>query len=318
MTAIRLPVRQGTDAWLAARRLGVTSTDIPAILGIDPWGRAEADVALEKATGERAELDPASARRLRLGKKLEEAVRSEDEIEHGIRERRVNQLLRMAEIEWALTSLDFERVGERTIVEAKISASRRRFDGDLPEDIEAQCRWQMGVAGYPRLHVAVLRFGQTLECYDLEHDEETFRGLVRIAGDFWTRYQAGAPLAQSAGSVKRRYPSDNGAEMLADTELADTVHRLLALRAQRRDIEAEEDRAEVALKSRMGEFTTLRGPDFRVVWKRTKDGVATDWKAVADAAIAPLPETERAALVGRFTTVRPGFRPLRVVSDKED
>ena len=72
-----------------------------------------------------------------------------------------------------------------------------------------------------------------------------------------------------------------------------------------------------AIEGRMGDAAVMTGPGFRVTWKRTKDREETDWKAVAAELIAPLPEPDRAAVVGRHVTVRPGFRPLRVTSDKE-
>lgn len=305
-----------TDAWRQARRDYITSTDLPVILGLSPF-RVEADLAAEKRGEEREDDDPARARTLRLGQSMEAIVRREDEIEHGIRLRRVNRFLIHPEIAWAATSLDFERVGERCIVEAKTSRSRRWDDG-LPQDVEAQVRWQMGVAGYPRAHVALLRSGSELECFDLDHDDATFRGLVAIAADFRARLAAGGPFAESADSLKRRYPADNGAEMLADAELSAAVHALVELRERRKRLEADEARIETAIKARMGEFAALVGSGFRVSWKRSKDIETIDWKALADSLLRSMPETERAALVGLHTTVRQGFRPFRVVLDKED
>ena len=50
MTAVRLPVRQGSQEWLDYRRTVITATDIPVLLGISPY-RCEADLADEKLTG---------------------------------------------------------------------------------------------------------------------------------------------------------------------------------------------------------------------------------------------------------------------------
>lgn len=314
MTA--LAIRRDTPEWLEARREYITSTDVPVILGLSPY-KVEADLAVEKM-GEPDADDPATARRKRLGKLLEAIVREEDQVEHGIKVRAVNRFIVSRTIPWAATSLDFERVGERVIVEAKTSRSAKRFtEGELPQDVEAQVRWQMGVAGYPLAHVAVLRYGSELECFDVEHDEPTFQGLVEIAADFRDRLAAGGPFAQSKESVKRRFPTDNGAEMVADDELEARVAGLIALREQRKKLEAEEEAFESAIKGRMGEFAVLRGKGFSVTWKRTKDTTTVDWKSAADGLLRQMPETEREAFVGLHTTVRPGFRPFRVVLDKE-
>lgn len=302
--------------WLTERRAGISSTDLPIILGLSPY-RSEASLAREKLDGEEQPTDEAQERRFRFGLALEAVIRAEDELEHGIRLRRINGLIHHRELPWAITSLDFERVGERTIVEAKSTRSGRWDDG-LPQDVEAQVRWQMGVARYPRAHVAALRHGSELTCFDVEHDEATFTGLVRIAEDFRARLAAGGPFAENAESVKRRYPSDSGAEMAADAELTILVRTLVALREQRRGTERAEADIETAIKSRMGAVAILNGEGFHITWKRTKDVEQTDWRAVADGLLRQLPETERTALVGLATTVRPGFRPFRVVTDKED
>lgn len=315
MTA--LAIRRDTDEWLEWRRSVITSTDIPVILGLSPY-KVEADIAAEKAGGSPPVDDAETAQRKRLGKALEDVVRDEDALKHSIAIRRVLRPFVHPRIDWAGTSLDFERVGERVIVEAKTSRSNRRFvEGELPQDVEAQVRWQMGVAGYPLAHVAVLKYGAELECFDVEHDQDTFDGLVDIAADFRTRLAAGGPFAQSKDSVKHKYPRDNGAEMLADEQVEADVAGLVATRERRKQLEADEERLETAIKARMGDFAVLVGKGFRVTWKRTKDSETTDWKSVATGLLTTLPEPERVALVGIATTVRPGFRPFRVVLDKE-
>lgn len=308
---------QRTPAWHEVRRAGISSTDVPVILGLSPY-KSEGALAREKlGTPDPETSDPKRDRAMRLGLALESIVRDEDQAEHGIRLRRVNRLMRHPTLEWAMTSLDFERVGERCIVEAKTSRAGRWDDG-LPQDVEAQVRWQMGVAGYPRAHVALLRSGSDLVCFDVEHDADTFDGLVLIAEDFRRRLADGGPFAENAASVKARYPRDDGSEIEADADVAEAVRSLVDLRRRRKALEHDEEVIETAIKSRMADATSLIGPGFRVTWKRTKDQSTTDWKSVADGLLRQLPETEREALVGLSTTVRPGFRPMRVVMTKGD
>lgn len=307
-----LAVRPGTDEWRAVRRASITSTDIPILLGLSPY-KSEGQLAREKL----GEAEPEEeTRRMRLGRALEVVIRAEDETEHGIRLRRVNRILTHSRIAWAKTSLDFERVGEKVIVEAK-SSSAGRWDEGLPQDIEAQVQWQMAVGGYPRAHIAALRFGSELACFDLDADPALFDNLVAVATDFRRRLADGGPFAESAASLRQRYPSDDGTEAIADTETAEAVAELLATRTSRKSLEATEEALEVAIKGRMGTAAVLIGHGFRVTWKRTKDSETVDWKSVATGLLTTLPETERVALVGLATTVRPGFRPLRVVADKE-
>ncbi len=310
-----LAVRKDTDAWLEERRHYITSSAIPVILGLSPY-RCEQDL-VDEMSGKVEEVDAKRERMFRLGHLLEAVIREEDQIEHGIKLRSVNRFIVSATIPWAATSLDFERVGERCIVEAKSSRARRWEDG-LPQDVEAQVRWQMGVAGYPKAHIAVLRHGSELDCFDVDHDDATFDNLVTVAGDFYARWQAGGPFAQNSESLKRNHPADNGTEMVADYSLTEAVHRLAELRERKREIEGQEEAAESAIKTRMGDFAVLRGSGFHATWKRTKDREEIDWRSCADGLLRQLPETERTALVGLYTSVRPGFRPFRLVFDKED
>lgn len=311
-----LALKRDTDEWLEARRSFITSTAIPIILGLSPY-RCEADLAAEMDGATEPAPDPKRERLFRLGHALEPVIRAEDEAEHGIRIRRVNRFIVSPDIPWAATSLDFERVGERCIVEAKSTRSRRVDDG-LPQDWEAQVRWQMGVAGYPRAHVAVLRSGSELECFDVEHDPDVFAGLVDVAADFMRRRQLGGPFSQTLDSLRRRYPEDDGTEMEADDDLETAVAALAAIRRTAEDISTKADALEIAIKTRMGEAARLRGRGWRITWKRGKDRTETDWKLLSAGLLRALPEDEQAVLIGLHSEVKPGARPFRLYLEKGD
>lgn len=302
MTAVRL----GSDEWLATRRECVTGTDIPILLGVSPW-KSEAALADEKRGI--VEPEPESVA-MRIGRAMEDIVRDEYQRETGRRLRHVRRLMRHPRYAWAAASLDFETVGERRIVEAKTTG--RRSDDEVPQDWEAQVRWQMGVAGYPVADISALYGGRELRIFTVEHDPALFDGLLDVAADFRRRLAEGGPFAHDAASLRRAYPRDDGTEIVADADLAAAVEHLWALRGQRKALEEREDILETAIKTRMGPATRLVGPDFTVVWKRTADRREVDWKSLAEVALTRYGETERAALVAEHETVREGFRPFRV------
>ncbi|MHB8398413.1 MAG: lambda-exonuclease family protein [Candidatus Limnocylindrales bacterium] len=312
-TAVRTGLRQGTPAWAEARRSLITSTAIPVLLGLSPF-RCEADLADEMRSGIRQE----SSLRMRVGSALEDLIASEYTRTTGRPVQRMRDLIRHPSIEWAAASVDRRVVGEHRAVELKWTGSRTRFADGLPQDVEAQVVWALGVLGWERSDVAVLLGGEDLKVFKVEADPVLFANLVKVAEDFRRRLEAGGPFARDAARIRRDFPSDNGAEMLADGQLAGAVDELVRIRAERRHLEELEEGFETAIKARMGEVAVLRGDGFHVTWKRTKDREETDWRSLADGLLRTLPETERAAFVGLHTTVRPGFRPLRVVIDKED
>jgi len=306
-------IRQGTPEWLAARRELITATDIPVLLGISPY-RSEQDLADEK----RGLLEPQEpSLRMRIGTALEPMIAAEYSRQTGRRLRRFHGLVHHPTIAWAAASPDYGAVGERLDVELKWSGSRSRFADGLPPDIEAQVAWQLGVMGYPAADVAVL-LADELRIFHQAHDAATFAGLVDIAADFRRRLEAGGPFAQSAESIKRRHPADDGTELMADQELEQAVAALIAIRDRKALLARDEEALENAIKDRMGEAAIMRGRGWHIIWKRTKDSEQVDWRAVADTLLRQLPEPERKALVESATTVKPGFRPFRLVVGKGD
>jgi putative phage-type endonuclease len=288
----------------------ITSTDIAAILGMSPWS-SDGDVARHKMGEPEPAVDDAQARRMRLGLAMEDIVAQEDEAEHGFKLRHVRRMIISDSIPWAATSLDFERIGQRTIVEVKTTSGRDWGEG-LPERVEAQVRWQMGVAGYPAAHIAVLRYGSQLECYDLKHDEMVFLNLVQIAEHFRTRLAAGGPFDETRESMRRAFRRDDGTEVAATDEEAKAVGILLDVRRRKAEMEETEDKIVVALQQRMASASVMTGDGFRITWKQSKPSKRTDWTAVADELLTRLSDDERGRLVESKTIERPGARPFIV------
>jgi putative phage-type endonuclease len=306
-------VRQGSPEWHAARKAAVSSTDLPALLGVSPW-KSEWDVAAEKLGW----IEPVEQTLpMKIGLALEPLIRAEYEHQTGERLRRVHTLARHPTIDWAVASPDYTVVGRPWLVEAKWSLARRWTDG-LPQDVEAQVQWAMGVTGRRRADVAALLGGSRLEVFEVGYDDALFEGLLDIAADFRGRLAAGGPFAETLDSLKRRYPGDDGGELYATPETDAAVRTLIDVRGRRKALEADEERLEVIIKAAMAAASTLVGQGWKVTWRRTKDVTTTDWKSVADGLLRQLPETDRDAIVGIHTMVRAGFRPFRVVEGGMD
>lgn len=308
--AVRTGLRQGSPEWLAARRSLITATDLACILGLNRW-KPEADLAAEKLNG--ASYD--SSLPMRVGTALEDLIAAEYTRETGRAVQRMRDLVLHPRIEWAGASPDRRVVGERRLVELKYTGSRSRLADGLPQDFETQVVWSLGVLGWDAADVAVLVGGEELRVFPVEADPATFEGLVDIAADFRRRLAEGGPFAQTADSLKRAYPADNGASMVADAELEEAVTTLLAVRAAKAAAADQEEVLENAIKARMATATRLVGHGWHATWKRTKDIETVDWKSVADGLLRQLPEQERIALVGIATNVRAGGRPFRVVKE---
>lgn len=307
-----MALQQGSAEWLAARRNLITSTDIPVLLGVSPY-KSEATLAREKLEG----TDTEQTLPMRVGLALEPVIADEYERQTGHKLRRFHGLVTHPTIEWAGASPDWRRQGERALVEGKYSTARRWDGGQVPDDVEAQVRWAIGVTGYPTAQVARLD-GRELHISDpIEHDPQVWDNLVAIAADFRRRLAEGGPFAEDAASIKARYPSDDGSELQADAALEEAVIELLRLRALRADTVAAEERIETAIKARMGPATRLSGAGWSISWKKAKDTALTDWRLLADGLLRQLPTDQREALIGLHSTVREGARYFRVTAKGE-
>jgi predicted phage-related endonuclease len=238
----------------------------------------------------------------------------------GRRAMPVRGMWRHPQIEWAAASPDFRVVGEKRLVEAKRSTSRTRFADGVPQDVEAQVTWALGVGGYPVGDVAALLGDDQLltPVPEVVFDPELFDYFVTVAQDFRRRLADGGPFSRDAARIRRDHPQDDGSEMVADDELAEAVLELLRLRAARDGIDTAEERIKAAVQTRMADAARLVGAGWTVTWKRTKDITSTDWKSVADGLLRQLPEAQRDALVSLHSTTRPGARPFRVALNKEE
>ena len=255
---------------------------------------------------------------MRVGSALEDLIAAAYAEQTGRKVRRVRGLWESARIPWAAASPDATAAGR--LVELKWSGSRSRFASGLPEDVEAQVQWQLFVAEAAEADVAALTVGDDeVRIFPVHADEGLQRHLVAIASDFRRRLAEGGPFAQSLDSLKRKYPADDGSEIEADADTAAAVRALWDLRGRRKVLEESEAVLETAIKTRMADAARLVGDGFAVTWRRTKDREETDWKALAaDLLNEYIAETERVALVGAHTVVRPGFRPFRIAWGKED
>ncbi len=308
----KLPVRQGSPEWIAARRTHVTATDVAAIEGASPW-RCEQDVADEKwgiAEGE-------STLVMRVGNALEDLIAAAYADQTGRKVRRVRGLWESATIPWAAASPDATAAGR--LVELKWTGNRSRFRDGLPEDVEIQARWQAFVADVSEVDVAALTVGDDeVRIFTVGRDAGIEHYLVGKAEDFRRRLAVGGPFVQSLDSVKRKHPADNGTELVADAQLDGAVHALRDVRFGIDSLKANEERLKVAIQTRMADAAYLIGDGYRVTWKRTRDVTETDWKSLATSLLTQLPEPDRAAVVGLHSMARSGPRPFRVAWGKGD
>jgi putative phage-type endonuclease len=167
-TAYRvLPADADRDTWLAARRDGIGSSDVAAILGV-----ADRNTAVHVYRDKRGELLDDAGEAAFWGNVFEDPVARE----WARRQRSVIQrvgLVARVDAPWMRATLDRQvlecpmdrAVRTRCALEVKCRSAFKahRWHADVPDDVLAQAVWQMAVTGYEHIHVAVLLGGNELK-----------------------------------------------------------------------------------------------------------------------------------------------------------
>jgi putative phage-type endonuclease len=156
-----LPADADRAAWLTARRNGLGSSDMAAVLGISRYGNA-LSVYHDKTGGLPLEGDDSEP--ALWGRAIEDTVAREWARRNRSVVRRVG-LVANIDRPWQMCTLD-RRVlecpladdRERCAVEIKCRAAFKagQWRAGCPDDVLAQTLWQADVCGYDHIHVGVL------------------------------------------------------------------------------------------------------------------------------------------------------------------
>ncbi|GAA2681859.1 YqaJ viral recombinase family nuclease [Actinoplanes palleronii] len=188
-TAVRvLAADADRDTWLAARRAGIGSSDVAAILGV-----ADRNTAVHVYRDKRGELVDDAGEAALWGNLLEEPVARE----WARRQRSVVQrvgLIAHVDEPWRMATLDRQvlecpmdrSVKTRCALEVKCRSAFKahRWRSDIPDDVLAQVTWQLAVTGYDHIHVAVLLGGNEMKMAVVERDEALEAYVVGAARRF--------------------------------------------------------------------------------------------------------------------------------------
>lgn len=183
-----------TDEWFAARRNGITGTDLPKILGLTRYGNA-LSVWLDK----RGELDDDAGEAARWGQLLEEPVAQEWATRHGTT---VDDVGVLAHVEhgWMRASLDRlvdtcpDGAGPCALeVKTRSAWVADQWAEGVPDSVLAQTTWGLMVTGLAHHHVAALIGGQRLVSYRVDRDPKLEQYLLDAARPVWQAVVDGVP-----------------------------------------------------------------------------------------------------------------------------
>lgn len=282
-----LPAGADRDVWLAARRDGIGSSDVPDCLEV---GYKTPSHVYYGKLGELAEDDLGEPGL--WGTLHEETIAREWARRNRSVVRRVG-LIAHVDQPWMMCTLDrqvaecplADGVRERCALEVKHRSAwaAKRWRRAVPDDVLAQTLWQIAVSGYDHIHTAVLIGGNDYRQNVVRRagNEQIIDDIVTVAGQMWQRVQHRTPPPTSGDPARlldlydRLHPNRDGTVDLDGTDayqhLLDYEDARLRESAGKRDKKAAKARmVEVLGAGRIGRI----GNDY--VYGLEEVGVAPD------------------------------------------
>lgn len=305
----------------ATRNQGLGSSDAAVAVGMSPF-KSPAELWLEK-TGRKEPDDLDGLDHIRFGNVLEDIIAKE--FAHRTDKKIQRMLKPYVRVEGDLqivANIDRYVVNEDAVLEIKnVNAfAASHWEEGPPLYYRLQVEHQLIAAKKDKAWIAALIGGNSFVCHELQRNDLLSKNLIKKEQQFWQYVVDDTPPpARTAEEVLALYPRSNGKPLVATDEIVTAWEKLLDVRTNLKEIEAQKRELETVLKVFMGESGhILLMPDNTkmATFNTNKDRVKIDWKEVARAAMKNLPETTREALVSSFTETKPGARPFIVKGAK--
>ena len=309
------------EAWLAFRKQGIGGSDAAAACGIHPY-LSMLELWLIKTGRATSDLDESieGYSPLYWGNTLEPMVAKYYQEHTGNKVRRVNAILQHPEPDKAfmLANLDYAITGseEVQILECKTAGEHglKLWREGVPLYVTCQVQHQLAVTGKQAAHICVLLCGHEAKIYKVERDERLIVSITEQERLFWQYVETDTPPSpdhseSAAKALKLLYPTpkpsskvdlreDDGANKLFD--------KLLSYRNSIADLEQQHDQVKHQLQTLIKDNEVAVFTSGAISWKRSKDSIGIDSKAV----IKAHPE-----LLTQFSKTKQGSRRFVILTD---
>ena len=313
------------EEWLQFRKQGIGSSDAAASCGIHPYlsmlelwmiktGRMSSDIDANNNNG----IDGYSP--LYWGNTLEPMVAKYYQQYTGNKVRRVNAILQHPDPDkhFMLANLDYAITGctEAQILECKTAGEHgaKLWKHGVPLYVTCQVQHQLAVTGKQAAHICVLLCGHEAKIYKVERDERLIDSIIEHERLFWQYVKTNTlptpdHSESAARALKLLYPAPEPSSKvdLRDDDGANKLfEQLLSYRDYMQELEERHDQVKHRLQSLIQDNEVAVFSMGAISWKRSKDSVGLDSKAV----IKAHPE-----LLAQFSKTRQGSRRFVILND---
>lgn len=270
--------------WLKARRSGIGSSDVSAILGLSQyksplqvwWEKLSDDEPHDNSPSEQAEigslLEPQVAELFtrRTGKQLETVG-----------------LMRSKRWPWMIASCDRAVVGEPEIVECKTAGFggvKEWKNDEVPDHAMLQVTHQLAVLGYERAYVAGLLgdYSMSFHYRVVERDEQAIEKLVEAERLFWVEHVQKRVEPSASGVdlrfLQQRREPDSEQTALVDHDFVSLLRRLGEVRETKTLYDKEEETIKALIAQRMGNATKATLGDGNIIFEYRETAVKESYR----------------------------------------
>lgn len=288
------PADWSRSDWLAWRAQGVGASDVASICGLSSFG-SPTSVYYEKTL----HAEQPESEQMRWGTLLEPVIGDEFTTRTGLHVVCPQLLVWDGDQPWRRATLDglvsdragFPRNWIPVIDALGLIEKKTTRDGPwdpIPDRVQLQVQWQLGVAQMEHAWLAVLHGGQRLEIHEVDADPAVFERLCGICDRFWEEHvQAeNPPPADSNPATTAALKSVFGERATDDVAEFDAVAAGAALSwlGAKEAVKAAQiicDGYENCLRAALAEasFGVWDGAEL-VSWKAQQKARHVDWKAL--------------------------------------
>lgn len=270
MEIIKTPTR---EAWLAARSIDVTSTEVGALFGVSPY-LTHFELWHRKKSGALVEIE--ETERMKWGVRLESAIANGIAEDQGWVIRPMKEYMRLPELRMG-SSFDFE-INGTGILEIKNVDSLAFKQGwgdddtdEIPLHIEIQVQHQLAVSGKDFSYVGVLVGGNRVVLVKRDPNPDIITGIKRQVGEFWRSIEAGTPpepdFKRDAAFIAKLYRYAEPGKVLDasdNKEIAQLCADYKSLSDHMKILETKKDEIKARLLMAIGDTEKVIGPDWTV------------------------------------------------------
>ncbi|MHA3114613.1 YqaJ-like viral recombinase [Acinetobacter sp. ANC 4635] len=281
--------------WLEVRRQGIGSSDCAAACGLNPYmSMLELWMIKTGRIQQNIEDEHQGHSPLYWGKQLEPLVAEYYSLHTQHKVRRVNAVLQHPDPDkhFMLANLDYAVVNnpEVQILECKTAGEHgaKLWRDGIPLYVLCQVQHQLAVTGKQAAHVCVLLCGHETKIFKVTRSESVIMHIIQAERQFWECVEQDIPpsvdaSASAAKALQLLYPEHVPLSTADLSEDSDANQQFEQLIQQRNLIEQHQEQFDLLkhqLQAKMQEAERAVFQAGSVTWKRSKDSISLDSKAL--------------------------------------